>query len=204
MATPINLVASAHGQLVHSRRVRRLAEVISGMLEPGWSVLDIGCGDGALAAMIERRVEQVSIEGCDVLVREHTAIPVHPFDGRTVPRRDGAVDAVLLVDVLHHTDDPLVLLREAARVASTAVIIKDHRLDRPLAAGTLRCMDWIGNHAHGVALPYNYWPLERWRSAWSALGLEVEQYTTRLGLYPWPASWCFERGLHFVTRLRPT
>ena len=30
------------------------------------------------------------------------------------------------------------------------------------------------------------------------LGQEVAD-----GLYPWPASWLFESGLHFVARLRP-
>ena len=110
----------------------------------------------------------------------------------------------MLVDVLHHTDDPGVLLTEAARVARHAVLIKDHRTARPAAIPTLRFLDWMGNRAHGVPLPYNYWSEERWRAEWAERDLAVERFETRLGIYPWPAHWLFETGLHFVARLRPT
>ena len=110
------------------------------------------------------------------------------------------------VDVVNSetpSPDRYFLLREAARVAGKAIILKDHRLSRPLAGPTLRFMDWIGNRPHGVALPYNYWPLHRWREAWAALGLNLDHYQTRIGLYPGPARWLFEHGLHFVARLTP-
>jgi hypothetical protein len=64
----------------------------------------------------------------------------------------------MLADVLHHTTDPMVLLREAARVARRSLIIKDHRTSRIGAAVTLRFMDWVGNRPHHVPLTYNYWP----------------------------------------------
>ena len=46
----------------------------------------------------------------------------------------------------HHTEDPLVLLREAARVACH-IILTDHFLDRRLAKSTLRFIDPIGKEA---------------------------------------------------------
>ena len=82
-------------------------------------------------------------------------------------------------------------------------IIKDHRLSRPGAKTVLRFMDWVGNRAHGVNLPYDYWSEATWRAAWERLRLSVEHYETRLGLYPPPARWLFESGLHFVARLGP-
>jgi hypothetical protein len=33
--------------------------------------------------------------------------------------------------------------------------------------------------------------------------LEVSEMKTSLGLYPRPARWVFERGLHFIARLTP-
>ena len=204
MARILRMVGATHGKIVHDRRVRALAGVIAPLIEPGWTVLDVGCGDGRLAALIRDQVAGIRIEGCDLLVRRDAAIPVRPFDGRRIPQADRSVDAVMMIDVLHHTDDPMVLLREAARVARKAIILKDHRLSRPLAGPTLRFMDWVGNRPHGVALPYNYWPEARWREAWAALGLEVDHYPTRIGLDPLAARWLFEPGLHFVARLRPS
>jgi SAM-dependent methyltransferase len=196
-------VGRTHGQLVHGRRVRRLAVALAELTEPGWRIADVGCGDGRVGALVQALATDVVIEGYERLPRADTAIPVHAFDGERIPVADGAVDAVMLVDVLHHTDDPGVLLAEAARVARHAVLLKDHRTARPLALPTLRLMDWVGNRAHGVPLPYNYWSEERWRAAWQEHELTVEAFRTRLGLYPWPADWLFESGLHFVARLRP-
>ena len=64
-------------------------------------------------------------------------------------------------------------------------------------------MDWVGNAGHGVRLPYNYLSRAQWQRLWAQTGLEVDRIEERLGLYPRPASWLFERGLHFIARLRP-
>src|SRR5262249_21303406 len=137
-----------------------------------------------------------------VLVRPTTHIPVKPFAGTNIPHPDASFDAVMFVDVLHHTDDPNVLLREAKRVGRT-IVLKDHFRDGVLANETLRFMDWVGNAHHGVVLPYNYWPRATWDAAFRALAMKPVDLRVELGLYPFPASLIFERGLHFVTRLEP-
>ena len=145
------------------------------------------------------RIEQ--IKGIDVLLRPTTFVPVRRFDGAVIPHPDRSFDAVLFVDVLHHTPDPAVLLREAARVARRCVVVKDHTMDGPLSGPLLRFMDWVGNERHGVALPYNYWSSARWSRAFAELGLTVAEDRRRLGLYPPGAEWVFGDGLHRLTRL---
>jgi hypothetical protein len=108
-----------------------------------------------------------------------------------------------MVDVLHHTADPTVLLREAGRVAGTAVVVKDHLAEGLLARPTLRVMDWVGNAHHGVVLEYNYWTSDQWHQAFRTAGLEADVWRTDLRLYPPPASWAFDRGLHVVFRVAP-
>ena len=44
----------------------------------------------------------------------------------------------MCVDVLHHTDDPMILMREAMRVTRQAILIKHHTLDGLFAGPTLR------------------------------------------------------------------
>jgi SAM-dependent methyltransferase len=196
-------IGAVHDACVHGRRVSRLCTLLSNLLPSDASVLDIGCGDGLLARRIQDCRPDLSIRGIDVLIRMHTTIPILPFDGRTIPADDRSIDVIMFIDVLHHTDDPTVLLREAARVARRAIVIKDHLLEGLLAGPTLRFMDYVGNAHHGVVLPYNYWPRRRWDQAFSGLGLGVEDWRDNLELYPWPASMLFGRQLHFVARLRP-
>jgi len=128
---------------------------------------------------------------------------VEKFDGRTIPFADGSFDAVMLVDVLHHTDAPAMLLREAARVARDSIVIKDHTTDGVAAEATLRFMDGIGNRRHNVALPHNYWSRQRWLDAFAELNLRVDAWIDDLGLYPLQLDWFFGRSLHFIARLGP-
>jgi SAM-dependent methyltransferase len=197
----MGLIETIHGGYVLSRRATVLARRLAEVIPQGARVLDVGCGDGLICKLIGEKRPDLSLEGIDVLVRPETFVPVKPFDGKRIDEADGAFDVVMFVDVLHHTDDPEALLREAARVAGRCVVIKDHTRDGLLAGPTLRAMDWVGNARHGVALPYNYWPRRRWQEAIDRLGMRVEAWESRIGLYPWWARWVFERKLHFVARL---
>lgn len=197
------MIGRLHRNLVYGRRVDVLARHIAALLPPEASVLDIGCGDGEVATAILELRPDLDVSGIDVLKRPTAAIPVTEFDGEHIPLPDGAMDVALLVDVLHHTHDPAVLLAEAKRVAKT-IVIKDHDRQGFLAGPTLRAMDWVGNARYGVALPYNYLRPDEWDELFRDVGLAVDTRVDALGLYPLPASLLFERSLHFVARLTPT
>lgn len=197
----MTLLGKAHHATVFNRRVAVLGRHLAESLPHGARVLDVGCGSGDIAVEIMRRRPDIRIEGVDVLVRPDTAIPVRPYDGEHLPFDNGAFDWVMLVDVLHHTDDPGLVLSEALRVARQGVLIKDHFRDGLLAGATLRFMDWVGNAPHGVRLPYNYLSAQQWRSLWRELGLRVLSLRDRLDIYPAPFTWVFDRRLHFVAGL---
>jgi len=199
----VGFIGRLHTRRVAGRRADTLAQRLAPLLEPGARILDVGCGDGAVAQRILQMRPDVTIRGVDVLLRPATAIPVEVFDGEHLPLEAGEVDTVMFVDVLHHTTDPRVLLGEARRVAARSLVIKDHMREGLFAGTTLRFMDWVGNRHHGVALPYTYWSRPQWERALAELRLDVATWKTRLALYPLPASLLFDRSLHFVAVLRP-
>jgi SAM-dependent methyltransferase len=165
-------------------------------------VLDVGSGNGRLALLVAEKRPDISFRGIDVRVRRDAAISVETFNGRSIPYGEGSFDVVMFIDVLHHTADPMILLREAVRVAREVILIKDHLLKGAFAYSTLRLMDWVGNARHHVALPYNYWTPAEWHSAFDKLGLAVTSWESNLQLYPFPADLIFGRSLHFVGALR--
>jgi SAM-dependent methyltransferase len=193
---------TVHGNLVFRRRVRVLASHIAPRLPPGGRVLDVGAGDGSIAAAIAWERPDVAIEGIDVSLRPVAHIPVSQFDGTHIPFADDTFDAIILVDVLHHTDDPAVLLREAARVSKGLVLVKDHLRDQHFSGATLRIMDWVGNRGHDVVLPYNYLSSSAWARVFEAAGLSVEGKEERLGIYPMPFTWLFDREMQVIFTLR--
>jgi SAM-dependent methyltransferase len=175
-----------------------LADHFADLIAPGHSVLDIGCGDGLIDRLILARRADLQIAGVDVMVRPNSHIPVTTFDGRRLPFPDRSWDTVLLCDVLHHTERPVELLREASRVGRHAIVIKDHTVAGILARPTLRVMDVVGNVPHGVAVTYNYLTPGQWQDAFHAAGLIPRDVRRALRLYPWWAEPIVGRSLHFV------
>jgi SAM-dependent methyltransferase len=197
-------MGSWHRAFVFERRARVLAEMLATQVPQRASVLDIGCGDGAIGSLIAQLRPDISIQGVEFLVRPECKIECLAFDGNSLPFPDDSFDGCMFVDVLHHTHDPAILLREAARVGRSFVLLKDHLDENVFDHLTLRLMDWVGNRPHGVVLTYNYQSRKDWKEYFSKCGLAETSWSTQVPLYPAPVSFIAGRGLHFVALLRKT
>jgi SAM-dependent methyltransferase len=101
------------------------------------SLVEIGCGDGALLAELAARGLAPVLDGFELsppaaaLARARgVARRVEAFDGAEVPADDSAYDLAVLSHVLEHTPEPMSLLREAARVAPAVLVevpLEDNR-----------------------------------------------------------------------------
>lgn len=200
----MNLVERLHERYILGRRVTALGRAVASFLPMGAEVLDVGCGDGRLAEVVLRARPDVVISGLEVQVRNDARMPVQAYDGITLPYARATFDVVMFVDVLHHTRHAEHLLREARRVARRAIVLKDHCADGVLAWPTLRFMDHIGNARFGVDLPHSYLRWSEWTRLFERLELTMVHVHRRLGLYPPPLSWLFDRSLHFIALLEST
>ena len=116
-------------------------------------VLDIGCGTGKISRLLMERNPKLKVEG----------IEVKAFDGKRIPFADKAFDAVIFVDVLHHTNKHSALLKEAFRVSKGAVVIKDHICRTTFDFVVLAFMDCVGNRSLGIRSIHNYYSQSKWR-----------------------------------------
>lgn len=200
-----NIAVKAHRKIVMGRRVRQISSHISELMpKEVLSVLDVGAGTGEMAQAISSFRPELIFSGVDVYIRPKTFIPVVKYDGDRLPFDDDSFDAVITVDVLHHCDDPVAVLKECARVSKRFVIIKDHVSDSVYDEKILAFMDWVGNSAHGVVLPYNYLSTSDWASAFDKAGLKTMQNVNQLNLYPMPLDIVFGGSLHCLHLLKKT
>lgn len=199
------VVRPLHESFIYNRRVNALAKAIVAEIPAAGELtgLDVGCGHGAIARLVENARTNVKMVGADVLVRPEALLPVTEFDGRNLPYDDNSFDFVMLVDVIHHAEDQQRLLSEVARVARQFVLIKDHLCESPFDFITLQLMDWVGNRAHGVNLPYKYLSKREWLDLYRRTGIKVVTENTALNLYAAPTSFIAERRLHFLAKLVP-
>jgi ubiquinone/menaquinone biosynthesis C-methylase UbiE len=93
-------------------------------------VVDIGCGDGAIAAELARlaffrRLEGFDVSHSGIAIARDREVPETTFatyDGGRLPADDQTYDLAIVSHVIEHVEEPRVLLREAARVARWVVV----------------------------------------------------------------------------------
>jgi SAM-dependent methyltransferase len=79
-------------------------------------VLDVGCGEGRLASLLPPAVAWVGIDSSPAQLAENLFRPVVRADMRALPFRNDTFAEVVHLWCLYHLDDPVVAVREAARV----------------------------------------------------------------------------------------
>jgi SAM-dependent methyltransferase len=176
-----------HHRSIHVPRVARVARALAAQIGSARSVLDVGCGDGTVAREVGTLVGAERVAGVDVKVRPGAAIEVAAYDGLRLPFEDGAFEAVLLADVLHHCTEPRAVLGEALRVASRVVAVKDHFRFGPLSNGILYAMDLVGNAAPGVDVRGTYFAPAEWIAMIDGAGGHVAglEWPLQIHDYPW-------------------
>ena len=89
----------------------------------GRRVLDLGAGLGGYShALGERGLDATRSTSTEYVEAAGIGVRADRYDGERLPLADGAVDTVIMVEVLEHLDAPGDLLDEAARVAGRNVL----------------------------------------------------------------------------------
>lgn len=156
--------ASALGRITE-RRENQLVLDLMGDLD-GRLFLDVGCGDGALlVAAAARGARPTGVDPSRAMVAaarkralsEGATVSVILGKGERLPFADGSFDRVAAITVLCFVPDPVVLVREMARVVAPGGRLVIGELGRwSLWAARRRFRGWLGDR---------FWRAARFRTA---------------------------------------
>jgi ubiquinone/menaquinone biosynthesis C-methylase UbiE len=198
------LIGRLHYHSIFHRRLEALTSIIAPLL-PSGPILDVGSGSGMIGKKLMAMRPDLQIVGIDVHLRPDPLIEIKAYDGKQIPYEDNTFSAVLLIDVLHHTDNFLPLLEECLRVSSDNVLIKDHFYSNSMEWAILSFLDWIGNKPYGVRLPYNYLMRNEWQKGLECVGAKEKQRLESIpGMYPFPFQKFLGQRIQFLSQIEST
>jgi ubiquinone/menaquinone biosynthesis C-methylase UbiE len=152
-------------------RAYDMALEISHVLPRRATVLDVGCGNGFIAHHLTGMLGS-TVVGLDVGSETSAKINYLPYDGRHFPLQDKSFDAVLLCYVLHHAQDPGLVLNEVARVlrnGGLAIIYEDIP-----SIWWDRAVCWVHNQQwRNKTGPCSFRLAQGWRRVFARAGFEI-------------------------------
>jgi methionine biosynthesis protein MetW len=150
------------------------ARIVSEFVEPGWSVLDLGCGDGSFLHCLQQMVPGIRPRGADV---SDMALERARSRGIDVVRLDladphteipGTADVVTALEVIEHLADAEQAVLKAAAAARRYLIVSVPNLG--FVESRLRLMIGRGpltNVVHHVREHLRQWTVSDFRE-WTA------------------------------------
>lgn len=110
----------------HPSVARHFESVVASILRPTDAVLDLGCGPGGFLSVAAPHCASITgvdvvpafVEQCQATIDRLGLRGARALlsDGRRIPVEDGTFDAAILVDVIHHCEDPVAVLADVRRV----------------------------------------------------------------------------------------
>jgi len=120
----------------------------------------------------------------DVVNYNQTGLPFHLYDGKNLNFTDRSFDHVLLLTVLHHSDDPIQVIKEALRVADKSIIVIESVYFNQVHKQLNKLFDWFYNRVMNnpdVNVPFNFLTPTAWPVLFEDLGGRVT-HIKHLGL----------------------
>lgn len=106
----------------YKEAAKRMCCDCQNFIEKGSKILDLGCGSGIVAKTFQDFF-QAEIVGVDIQDKRIFNFPFKIIDGKNLPFSENSFNVVLISYVLHHSYNPISLLKEAKRVTKNKIII---------------------------------------------------------------------------------
>jgi SAM-dependent methyltransferase len=157
----------------------------------GQTLLDIGCGNGLISEMCLQHFSEVQLLDVMKYVSPEVKLPFLRYrEGQKLPV-ERQYDTVLLLTVLHHSKNPLTLLKKAWKATGKRLIIIESifGVHGKSATGKYKLagfvereqiayavfVDWLYNRVlhDKIPVPYNFTTPQKWKETFSRLDMHL-------------------------------
>jgi SAM-dependent methyltransferase len=137
----------------------------------GEKILDLGCGSGIFGKKIEEKLKK-DVIGMDIVDKRVCKIPFKIYDGKNIHFSNDYFDVVIVAFVLHHTEDPVSILKETKRIGKRIIIFED--LPEGIFGKVYCFLHWISwNLFFGKSPKFNFHKTKEWEEIFKNLGLKL-------------------------------
>ncbi|MFI5171530.1 MAG: class I SAM-dependent methyltransferase [Chitinophagales bacterium] len=140
------------------------------LLPRGTPVLDIGSGNGLAAHLLKEK-------GFDIVCLDihegnyHPSVKPIVYDGKHIPFEDDHFESGIILTVLHHTDNPDIILKEAMRVCRSLIIMEDI-YENKFQQYITYFLDSVANLFYSPC-PHTNRNDNQWKKTFAEMGLEL-------------------------------
>lgn len=173
---------------VYKKEAERMCQECEPFIKKGAKILDLGCGRGITTETF-KNFFQAKIYGADIQDQRIVNFPFKIINGKKLPFPDNSFDVVLINYVLHHTKNPLEIIKEAKRVSKNEIIVHEDLEEEGLS----RIVCWFHKVTYKISASFQKNPIKfhneaNWEELFNRVGLKTtfkKRTTVRLGwFYP--------------------
>jgi len=176
-----------------ANETRSRLEGIKGFVHEGNRVLDVGCGNGQFGESIAKEYKAV-VSGVDVVDYAAADIPIHTYDGYSLPFEDDSFDVIIMAFMLHHVKHQDKIFKEVVRCSKSTIIIMEDIYFSPwqrlfvvwndfhsnILTGFVKIVKGLeGKELLGMPMPFTFRSVKGWHKFFHKYSLNIESTAVR-------------------------
>ncbi len=154
------------------------------LIQPRSRILDIGAGKGLLAEEMARQFD-ARVTLVDIAQYNQSRLPLTVCDSRALAFANRSFDYALLSFVLHHSQNPAMILREALRVAHQVIVIEND-VQGTVRRWITRIIDSYPALRFGTPVCYITQSQEEWLKMFATLPVQarvISEFSSEYGFF---------------------
>lgn len=172
---------------------RSRLENIESFIHKGDAVLDVGCGNGKFGESIAEKYNAV-VSGVDVVDYADANIPIHIYNGHTLPFEDNSFDVIIMAFMLHHVKHQDEIFKEVTRCSKHTIIVMEDTYFSPwqhlftiwndfhsnMLVGFVKIVKGLeAKDLLGMPMPFTFRSVKGWHAFFTKHSLDVEATLVR-------------------------